>query len=169
MKRIPSSLLPRRTLLAAGALALAGCGFKLREAPVFSFKSIALAGNSRFVNQVRRNLSTSGSVQLVPAADITRAEAVLEILAETRERAVMSTTAAGAVRELALRLRVRFRLRAQDGKELLGSTEIAQSRDISYNETAALAKESEQELLYRDMTIDIAQQIVRQIGFVKAL
>ena len=73
MKRIPSSLLPRRTLLAAGALALAGCGFKLREAPVFSFKSIALAGNSRVVHQVRRNHSTSGSAHPVPAADTTRA------------------------------------------------------------------------------------------------
>ena len=73
MKRIPSSLLPRRTLLAAGALALAGCGLNFPAAPALSLTSIALAGNSRVVHQVRRNHSTSGSAHPVPAADTTRA------------------------------------------------------------------------------------------------
>jgi LPS-assembly lipoprotein len=160
----------RRSVLTLAAMAipsLAGCGFKLREAPVFVFKTVAVPGNSRFVNQVRRNLATAGTVQVVPAAQSDTAEAILDILAEARERAVVSTTAAGAVRELALRLRVRFRLRASDGRELLGPNEIVQSRDISYNETAALAKEGEEQLLYRDMENDIAQQLLRRLAAVK--
>ena len=163
------SLVDRRSLLAWAALGLTGCGFKLREAPIFAFKSVAVPGNTRFVNQVRRNLGAAGTVQLVPAAQAETAEAILDVLAEARERAVVSTTATGGVRELALRLRVRFRLRTPEGRELLGPTEIAQSRDISYNETAALAKEGEEALLYRDMENDIAQQMLRRLAAVKAL
>ena len=62
-------------------------------------------------------------------------------------------------RAAAARLTMRFRLRTPGGKELLAPTEIQQPRDITYNETAALAKEGETELLYRDMQNDIAQQI----------
>lgn len=156
----------RRSLLGA-ALALAGCGFKLREAPSFSFSSIAVPGGSRLVQQLRRELKTAGTVELVPPAEAATAQVVLDVLAENRERAVVSTTAAGAVRELALRLRVRFRLRTPAGRELLGPTEIVQSRDISYSETAALAKETEEALLYRDMENDIAQQVVRRLTAVK--
>jgi LPS-assembly lipoprotein len=64
---------------------------------------------------------------------------------------------------------VRFRLRTAGGKELIAPVTVTQSRDISYNETSALAKENEQNLLYRDMTSDIGNQIVRRIGAVKSL
>lgn len=157
------------TLAGVGLSAVAGCGFKLRQAPIFAFKSIAVPGNSRFVNQVRRNLSSTGTLTVVPQLDLESAEAVLDILAESRERAVVSTTASGAVRELSLRLRVRFKLRTPDGRELLNATEIVQSRDISYNETSALAKEGEEALLYRDMENDIAQQLLRRLAALKSM
>ena len=67
------------------------------------------------------------------------ADAVLEVLSENRGSAVLSTNSAGQVRELQLRLAMRIRLRTPGGKELLGPTLIEQSRDITYNETAALA------------------------------
>ena len=48
----------RRLLLAAGALALYACGFKLREAPDFAFDSIAISGsNSGLAAQLRRTMS----------------------------------------------------------------------------------------------------------------
>lgn len=51
--------LPRRGFLmgltAAGAsLALAGCGFELRKAPVFAFKTLSLSGNSELINRLDR-------------------------------------------------------------------------------------------------------------------
>lgn len=160
------NLLPRRGFLMglSGALVLAGCGFQLRKAPEFPFRSIAVPTNSSFANQVKRNLRAAGTVEVLPADQVENAEAVLEILGENRESVVISTNAAGQVRELQLRLTVRFRVRGKDGKELLAPTEISQSRDITYNETAALAKESEQALLYRDMESDIAQQILRRLA-----
>jgi LPS-assembly lipoprotein len=159
-------LLPRRAFLVglSGALALTGCGFELRKAPEFPFKSIAVPSNSPFANKVKRNLRAAGTVQVLPIEQAGDAEAVLDILAESRGSVVISSNSAGLVRELQLILTVRFRVRGKGGKELLGPTEIRQSRDITYNETAALAKEGETALLYRDMESDIAQQILRRLA-----
>jgi len=44
-----------------------------------------------------------------------------------------------------------------------------QQRDLTYNETNALAKEGEAELLFRDMQNDIAQQTLRRLAAVKQL
>ncbi|VTU39469.1 Rare lipoprotein B [Variovorax sp. PBL-E5] len=162
--------LPRRGFLLAAALSVtvAGCGFELRKAPVFPFKTLVVQGSSAFTNSVRRNLRAAGNVELLPADQAAKADAVLEILAENREQLVTSTNSAGQVREIQLRLTVRFRLRGQAGKELLAPTAITQTRDITYNETAALAKASETELLYVDMQNDIAQQMMRRLAAVKA-
>ena len=166
--------LPRRGFLlgltAAGAsLGLAGCGFELRKAPVFAFKTLSVSGNSAMINQIRRELRATGSVTLVPADQSSTADVVLEILGEDRNRFVISTNSAGLVRELQLQLRVRFRLRTPGGKDLLPATEVSQTRDLSFNETNALAKEGEADLLFRDMQADIAQQLMRRLAAVKEL
>jgi LPS-assembly lipoprotein len=75
--------------------------------------------------------------------------------------------ALGQVRELQLRLRVRFRLRTPEGVTWIDSVELAQQRDLSFTETAALSKEIEQGMLYRDMQTDIVQQIMRRLAMVK--
>jgi LPS-assembly lipoprotein len=166
----------RRVLALCGAAALgatlagglSGCGFALRQAPVFAFKTLSMPGNSPFVNYLRRNIAAAGTVELLPAARASEAEAVLDILGEGRERFVLSTNAVGEVRELQLRLRVRYRLHTPAGKDLQ-LAEITQQRDLSFNETSALAKEGEAELLYRDMQNDIAQQMLRRLAAVKEL
>ncbi len=165
-----TSLPGRRLLVAAAAsLLFAGCGFELRKAPIFAFKTLSLSGSTAFINYLRRQIRAAGTVELVPPEQAQTAEAILDVLSESRERIVLSTNAAGEVRELELRLTLRFRLRTPAGKELLPPTEITQQRDITYNETAALAKESEAELLFRDMQNDIAQQTLRRLAAVKSL
>ncbi|MDB5731129.1 MAG: lipopolysaccharide-assembly family protein, partial [Variovorax sp.] len=128
--------LPRRGLLALGAAlaaaGLAGCGFELRKPPVFAFKTIVVPGDSNIVRMLRRSLPLGGNLQVLPLERRNQAEAVLDILAETQERVVLSTNAAGQLRELQLRLRVTFRLSTPGGKELLAPTELLQYRDITY-------------------------------------
>ena len=46
-------------------------------------------------------------------------------------------------------------------------TELLLVRDISYTETAALAKEAEEALQYRDMQRDIVQQVMRRLAAVR--
>jgi len=165
--------LPRRGLLlglAAGAsLGLAGCGFELRKAPVFAFKSLSVSGNSAMINQIRRELRAAGTVTVMSAEDASKADVVLEILSEDRNRIVISTNSAGLVRELQLQLRVRFKLRTPGGKDLLPPTDVSQTRDLSFNETNALAKEGEADLLFRDMQSDIAQQLMRRLAALKEI
>ncbi|MET3495208.1 LPS assembly lipoprotein LptE [Variovorax boronicumulans] len=166
--------LPRRGFLlglaATGAtLGLAGCGFELRMAPIFAFKTLSLEGNSALINRVRRDLRAAGTVTLVAKEEAQTADAILKVLGEDRDRFVISTNSDGALRELQLRLRVRFSLVTPGGKELLAASEVSQTRDLSFNETNALAKEGEAELLFRDMQADIAQQLLRRLGAVKSL
>jgi LPS-assembly lipoprotein len=159
-------------LLAPAALALAGCGFELRQAPNFAFKTIyvAAAPNSSLANELRRTLATADDVAVLtePAA-ATTAQVVLDVLADQREKSVVGLGATGEVREFQLRTRFRFKLRTPQGKELIPETELLQQREISFNESQALAKESEENLLYRDMQADIVQQLMRRLAAVKTL
>ena len=66
-------------------------------------------------------------------------------------RSVVASTASGQVRELQLRSRLRFRAAHAGGRELIPPTEMLLTRDMSYSETAALAKEQEEALLFRAM------------------
>lgn len=147
---------------------LAGCGFKLRGQQNFAFSSIAILPNSggAVVQELRR--SFGGTVQVLgDDVPVAQAQVVLKLLGEQREKVVVGVNASGQVREFQLRLRVRFRLDTPKGKELIAENEISQQRDISYNESAALAKETEEAMLYRDMQSDIAQQIQRRLASVK--
>jgi LPS-assembly lipoprotein len=106
---------------------------------------------------------------LVPAEGKVGPQAVIEIMQELREKSIVGTTATGQVREFQLRLRVKFRVRTLQGVELIAPTEVVLQRDISFNETAVLAKESEEILLYRDMQSDLVQQLLRRVSAIKSL
>ena len=161
----------RRSALAAlGGIALAGCGFELRRAPELRFRSIALAGfkpKSTLADELRRQIGTSTTT--IVADSPAQAQVVLEALTDAREKSVVASTAFGQVRELQLRSRFGFRLRTPAGREQSPATEILLSRDMSYSESAALAKEQEEEALYRSMQNDIAAQVLRRLASVPAL
>jgi LPS-assembly lipoprotein len=94
---------------------------------------------------------------------------VLEALADTRERSVVASTAAGQVREVQLRVKLRFRVATPAGKLLLAADELLLTRDMSYSETAALAKAQEELLLYRAMEDDIVAQVLRCLAAIKVV
>ncbi|MBC7444761.1 MAG: hypothetical protein H7273_04705 [Polaromonas sp.] len=149
-----------------------GCGFALRKAPNFAFTTLysALAESSPLGVELRRSLEATGRVRvIVDARRLAEAQVVLEVLQDQREKVVLSLNSAGQVREFQLRLRFSFRLRTLAGKELIPVSEIALQRDISFNESAVLAKEAEEGLLYRDMQSDIVQQILRRLAAVTSL
>ena len=91
------------------------------------------------------------------------------MLSDLREKTVVGVNATGQVREFQLRVRIRFRLRTPQGKDLIPDTELLQQRDISFNESAVLAKEAEESLLYRDMQSDLVQQLMRRLAAVRSL
>lgn len=174
------------TLLAAGLLG--GCGFRLRQAPSFAFTTLmaTLPATSPLRRELRTALVSAGitvvdaslpppppqpggAVPAQPAPPPPQADAVLDILADQREKSVVGSTAAGQVREFQLRLRFRFKLSTPKGKELIPESEILLQRDISYSESIALSKQEEEAELYRDMQTDVVQQVLRRLAAVRSL
>ena len=147
-----------------------GCGFALRRAPELRFRTLALRGfapRSLLADELRMQINASQTTLVMDAP--AQPQVVFEALADVRERSVVASTSAGQVRELQLRARLRFRLLRRDGSELIAPTEILLTRDMSYSETAALAKEQEEALLYRAMQSDIVAQVLRRLAAVPAL
>lgn len=157
-----------------GAALLQACGFKLRGTQTFAFDTIAVEASpaGAVTTDLRKALGNQLLVR-TPAGVAGAAEPVpqvtMDILQELRERAVAGVNAAGQVRELQLRIRVKFRLRNARGKDLIEATEILQQRDISFSESAVLAKEVEEALLYKNMQADIVQQLLRRLAAVKSI
>lgn len=162
-ERVPAR---RSALIGGAALVLGGCGFQLRGAAPLAFRSIALTGfapRSPLADELESELRRQVVVEANPA----RAELVLQALADLRERSVVATTAAAQVRELQLRLKLRWRTHTPAGREVTAPAELALSRDMSYSESIALAKQHEEADLYREMQTDIVAQVLRRLAAIR--
>lgn len=159
----------KRTLLSLMALApaLSACGFRLRGAPSFPFKTLYIQApeGSVFTREVLRNLGTAGGqlTVILPPAQPDSAQVTLHLLGERRQRIVLAKTVSGQVREVELRLFARFKLVGQDGSVWIDDTEMQQKREMSYSESLALAKDEEEASLYRQMYSDMARQLIRRL------
>jgi LPS-assembly lipoprotein len=159
----------RRLVLTAIAAALgpfAGCGFELRKPPRLHFASIALQGfapRSPLADALRRQLALQVHVLATPD----RADVILQALADSREKSVVASTAAAQVREFTLRLKFDFSARTPGGQELIPRAELLLSRDLSYSETFALAKQQEESELYEDMQSDLVNQVLRRLAAIR--
>jgi len=172
-------MLARRTcLLLGGALALGGCGFRLRgQGVVYAFRTVRIEATAAtpLVNELVAQLRASGLLvtgSVVPTlagtpATPTPPEIVLQLLQDQRERVVVGSTASGQVRELQLRQRLRFRLQTAAGRELLAPTEMLHERDLSFSETQVLGKEMEEALLFQDMQTAAVRQLLYRLAAIK--
>jgi LPS-assembly lipoprotein len=143
------------------ALFLAACGFQLRgESTTTGLKSIHVPGGG-VAQEIRRSLAGSPTKVLPTPTD---AEAVLRLLSENREKTVQTVTSSGRVYEFQLTLAVRYELLVP-GREVpaIPATEAIARRLITYSEAAPIAKENEEQLLFRDMQIELADRILRQV------
>jgi LPS-assembly lipoprotein len=157
-------------VVALGVAALAGCGFKLRSSQTFAFQTLAVTPerNGLVAADLIRYFGKS-IVPLVPVRGSEPPQVIVDVLQEGREKNVVGVNASGQVREFQLKLKLQFRMRLPDGRELIAPTMISQQRDISFNESVVLAKEAEEGLLFRDMQNDILQQLLRRLAAIKSL
>lgn len=163
----------RRTVIALTAAAmLSACGFQLRGSngqTALPFKTIYVGfpETSPLGTELKRHIRASGDTSVV--TDPKGAQAILDVLSETREKAILSLNTQGRVREYTLYYKLRFRVRDDKNNELLAPTDIILKRDISFNESQVMAKESEEALLYRDMQSDLVQQMLRRLQALKPI
>ena len=153
----------RRTLIAAAALAMTGCGFRLRGRFTLPFETLYISYNlnTPLGSQLSRQLKAGSDVRLVNSPS--EAQAILYILSERRSRNVVAYNAYGDAREYELKLEVSFRLAAPDGALYLPDTVIPAVREISYNEEDYLTRDTEEALVINEMLSDIVVQMVRRI------
>lgn len=165
----------RRALVVLALVLLAGlsgCGFRLRgEAQTnMPFKSIFLGfpANSTLGVELSRNIRAGGKTEI--ATDRKSAEAVLDVVQpERRGKSVLSMNGQGQVVEYTIFYSFAFRVRDQQDRELLPATTITLKRDLPFNAALALAKEAEEESMFRDMQSDLVQQILRRLTAIKPL
>ena len=153
----------RFLLLGMLSVLISACGFQLRGVAKLPFETmyVEASDTSPVGNDLRRALKSS-NVRITNSAP--EAQAVVQLLGETREKIILSLSGGGRVREYQLRMRVSFRVYGPNNKELLVPTELVLLRDLSYDDTQILAKESEEALLFRDIQSDAVQQIMRRVS-----
>jgi len=154
-------------LAAAMLLLLSACGFQLRGAngsAALPFQTVYLSfpETSALGNELKRYIHASGTTSV--STDAISAQATIELLSESREKIILSRNAQGREREHSLFYKVRLRVKDKQNNELMPATEIVLKRDISFNEGQVIAKEKEEDLLYRDMRNDMVQQILRRLA-----
>jgi LPS-assembly lipoprotein len=146
----------------------AGCGFKLRGTAGVPFETIYIPGSTGGIAlDLRRNIEAGTDAQVVD--DPKRADAVMQFTEEAREKEILSLTGTGRVREFQLRYRVGFRVHDGRGREYVPSSAIQLTRDVTFNDAEVLAKEAEEQLLFRDMQADMVQQIMRRLAAAERL
>ena len=166
MSSSEGSMRRRRLLLAAPALVLAGCGFELKRAAELHFESIALAGfapRSPLAQELRTALERSVKV----TEDQAQAQVVFKALADQRTRRAVAYTASGQVRDIQLRMLLRYRAQTPSERELIPVSEIEKIREMTFIESAALGKQQEEQDVYREMQSDIVLQLMLRLSTIK--
>ncbi len=147
-----------------------GCGFHLRgSGPValrFSGVFVESAGAPQVAAQLQRQLQYNGVALMGKPA---LAEAVVTLRDERFEKRVLSVDPrTGKVREYLLGYRVDLRVADAKGHSLLAAQSVDLVRDYTFDETAALAKSDEEQLLRQEMIHDAAATVLRRLETIKA-
>jgi LPS-assembly lipoprotein len=153
----------RRGLVVALLPALAACGFHLqgvsRLPPAFGTTQIVAEDRyTDFHRALEDALRASGS-RLSGAG----ATATVEVLTDDSGQRVLSVSASNTPTEYEVYYTVRYRVRIGD-KEALTPKVLTLTRDYSFNETAVLAKEQEQEQIRAALARELAALVMRRLS-----
>ena len=156
----------RMFAVAVVSLLLSACGFQLRGQAELPFDRIHVetSGFSLFAAELRRVLQSGNKVEVTSAPE--EAQVVLKIVDERQEKKILSLSGTGSVREFELIYRVGYRVMDNRLQDLVAPGEISLRRDMTYDDTLTLGKESEETLLYRDMQTDAVQLMLRRLSVI---
>ena len=151
-------------VLASG---LAACGFHLRGEAHYAFDTVFLSAppSLPITIELKRSLAGIGSAKLVATAPA--AQVVLDIVSVEDNKQILSLSGGGKVSEFLLIKRVLVRVHDNDGNDWLPTSEVLVRRSYTYSDTEALAKEAQEQRLWREMQTDAVQQIVRRLQAAK--
>ncbi|HET9763938.1 MAG TPA: LPS assembly lipoprotein LptE [Casimicrobiaceae bacterium] len=147
--------------------ALAGCGFHLRGEAHYAFETVYLNSPAAqpLTLELRRSLEGGGSARVVDSA--ANAQAILDVTSVENNKQILSLSSGGKVAEYLLTTRVIFRVRDAAGNDWLPLSELLVRRTYTYNDAEALAKEVQEQRLWREMQDDAVAQMVRRLQAAK--
>lgn len=167
MAQLPVNIRPSRAALVlwlALCLALTGCGFHLRGYDLPSSVNavrIETSGRNLLAEPLRRALRDAGV-----STDADSPDAVIQLLADERDRRGAAVTGNARVAEYQLLLRVRYRLSDAAGQELLPARWVRTERIYRLDRENLVGSSEEQTLLESEMRTDLVQQILRTLSAV---
>ncbi len=143
---------------------LAACGFHLqgvsRLPPAFATtRLVAVDRYTSFHGALVDALHAAG-VQLTGSP--AEATATVEVLADDSGQRVLSVSALNTPTEYEVYYTVRYRVRIGD-KEVLSPKALTLTKDYSFNETAVLAKEAEQQQIRAALARELAALVMRRL------
>lgn len=158
---------PSSLILLAATLLVAACGFELRGTATLPFTSLYVeaAPTSQLAVQLKRAVVLNSGTRVTDRRE--EAEVILQIVSEVQEKQILSLTGGGRVSEFQIRYRVFFRLTDSKNREHIPASEILLRREYTYSDSQALASQSEEALLYRDMRNDAVSQLMRRLQTAK--
>ena len=144
-------------------LLVAACGFQLRGTADLPFNNLYVPGAiTGIALDLKRNIQAGTNTKVVE--DPAQADAVMVFTGEAREKQILSLTGTGRVREFRLVYRVGFRVHDGKGGDYVPQNTLELTREVTFNDAEVLAKETEEQLLFRDMQNDMVQQIMRRLS-----
>ena len=149
----------RSFILGLSALGLSGCGWHLRGKQNVPFKTIyiALGENSAVRATIRRNLEAQTEVKVVN--DRKEAEAIFELLGQSRGSNVLAYNSDGRARIYSLRLTNTFRVVLQNGVELLPTTTVSATRELIRDESDENGRANQESRLYDEKGLSWIRQM----------
>lgn len=161
---------PLRSLaLSVLVLAVAACGFQLRDALTLPpdlgpVRVVSVDRYSPLAESLSQSIERAGAT--LAGADSGDEVVVLDLLSEQWGDTPISVDAFGRSQEFSLRYAVIFELRAADGSAIVPRQTIELARDYVSNPTRSLGTEGEREILQRELRREMAASVLRRIDTV---
>lgn len=139
-----------------------GCGFQLRSQYKLPYQLIEVNGEYKYnetVNLLKRYVHDNNQINDKNSYKDT---IQIDILKEDIDKKILSLNVAGKVREYAYYYVLSYEIKRK-GNPLGIQDNIVIRRDLSYSDKDVLSKESEENLMYKDMRRDAVQQLIRKL------
>lgn len=115
---------------------------------------------SDFSRALRRRLLTAGARVVEQRA---LASTIVKIRKDESGQGVLSVSALNIPQEYEVFYSLQYSVESQ-GKEVIEPQDVRLSRSYSYDETAILAKQREQDVLREALARDLAEQVLRRLA-----
>jgi len=158
----------RRSLLALAAIspaiALMGCGYRMRGMVDVPYKAIAITGNPSppLRADLQRVILTGTDTKV--AINPKDADLILEITNDTSGQEVLAYNSNGQISAYRLTIRAGFRAYDTAGGEIVPDAEIYITRDLDFSVSTVLASDAQKQQFLGVMRSDLAIQILRRVS-----